>query len=154
RLDSREKVTGRAVFGLDATAPGMLIALVARPPVFGGKATRIDDRGARAVSGVKHVVPIPSGIAVVADSFWPAKKGRAALRVEWDEGAGAAVDTEVAQADYARLARTPGARARRLGDAEAALGSAASRLTAEYDMPYLAHAPMEPLNCLASVTAD
>jgi isoquinoline 1-oxidoreductase beta subunit len=154
RLDSREKVTGAATFGLDAKTPGMLVAVVARPPVFGGKATRIDADGARAVRGVKQVIPIPSGVAVVADSFWAAKKGRDTLRIEWEEGAGGTVDTDAMQTDYTRLARTPGTRARRFGDAEAALGSASRRITAEYDMPYLAHAPMEPLNCLAAVTGD
>jgi isoquinoline 1-oxidoreductase subunit beta len=154
RLDSREKATGTATFGIDATVPGMLIAVIARPPVFGATVNRVDDVGAKAVRGVKHVVSVPSGVAVVADSFWSAKKGRDALVVEWNEGPGAAVDTDVLEGEYTRLARTPGAPALRNGDAEAALATAARRVSAQYDMPYLAHAPMEPLNCLVALGPD
>ncbi|MGH7374560.1 MAG: molybdopterin cofactor-binding domain-containing protein [Candidatus Rokuibacteriota bacterium] len=154
RLDSRDKVTGTALFGIDATVPGMLVAVVARPPVFGGKVRAVDDAAARAVPGVKQVVPVPSGVAVVADSFWSAKKGRDALRVEWDEGPGAAIDTDALEAEYDRLARTPGASAYRRGDGAASLEQAARRVNARYDMPYLAHAPMEPLNCLVSISGD
>ena len=151
RLDSREKVTGTATFGMDATVPGMLVAVVARPPVFGATVRSVEDAGAKAVRGVKQVVAVPSGVAVVADSFWSAKKGRDALVVEWDEGPGATIDTDVLEAEYDRLARTAGAPALRRGDADAALATAARRVSAQYDMPYLAHAPMEPLNCLVSL---
>jgi isoquinoline 1-oxidoreductase beta subunit len=154
RLDSREKVTGTATFGMDAAVPGMLIAVVARPPFFGATVKSVDDAGAKAVRGVRQVVAVPSGVAVVADSFWAAKKGRDALVVEWDEGPGATIDTDVLEADYERLARTPGAPALRRGDADAALATAARRVSAKYDMPYLAHAPMEPLNCLVSLGPD
>ena len=151
RLDSREKVTGSAMFGLDASVPGMLIAVVARPPVFGATVKSVDEAGAKAVRGVKQVVAVPSGVAVVADSFWSAKKGRDALVVEWNEGPGATIDTDALEAEYDRLARTPGAPALRRGDADAALVGATRRVSAQYDMPYLAHAPMEPLNCLVSL---
>ena len=154
RLDSRAKVTGTATFGIDATVPGMLVALVARPPVFGGAVRQVKDDRARAVRGVKQVVRVPSGVAVVADSFWTAKKGRDALEIEWDIPPASLVDSDALSAEYARLARTPGAKARREGDADAALATAAKRLSAEYDMPYLAHAPMEPLNCLVRLTGD
>ena len=154
RLDSREKVTGTATFGLDASVPGMLIAVVARPPVFGAIVKSVDDAGAKAVRGVKQVVAVPSGVAVVADSFWSARKGRDALVVEWNEGPGATIDTDALEAEYDRLARTPGAPALRRGDADAALAGAARRVSAQYDMPYLAHAPMEPLNCLVSLGPD
>jgi len=154
RLDSREKVTGAAMFGIDARVPGMLVAVVARPPVFGGTVRRVDPAAAQAVSGVKQVVQVPSGVAVVADSFWSAKKGRDVLQVEWDEGPGAAIDTDALEVEYDRLARTPGAPAYRRGDAAAALPSAAQRVSARFDMPYLAHAPMEPLNCLVSIGPD
>ena len=154
RLDSREKVTGTATFGLDASVPGMLIAVVARPPVFGATVKSVDDSGAKAMRGVKQVVAVPSGVAVVADSFWSAKKGRDALLVEWNEGPGATIDTDALEAEYGRLARTPGAPALRRGDADAALAGAARRVSAQYDMPYLAHAPMEPLNCLVSLGPD
>ncbi len=143
RLDSREKVTGSATFGLDASVPGMLIAVVARPPVFGATVKSVDEAGAKAVRGVKQVVAVPSGVAVVADSFWSAKKGRDALVVEWNEGPGATIDTDALEAEYDRLARTPGAPV-----------GAARRVSAQYDMPYLAHAPMEPLNCLVSLGPD
>jgi isoquinoline 1-oxidoreductase subunit beta len=154
RLDSREKVTGTATFGLDASVPGMLIAVVARPPVFGATVKSVDDAGAKAVRGVRQAVAVPSGVAVVADSFWSAKKGRDALVVEWNEGPGATIDTDALEAEYDQLARTPGAPALRRGDADAALVGAARRVTAQYDMPYLAHAPMEPLNCLVSLGPD
>jgi len=154
RLDSREKVTGSATFGLDASVPGVLIAVVARPPVFGATVKSVDEAGAKAVRGVKQVVAVPSGVAVVADSFWSAKKGRDALVVEWNEGPGATIDTDALEAEYDRLARTPGAPALRRGDADAALVGAARRVSAQYDMPYLAHAPMEPLNCLVSLGPD
>ena len=154
RLDSREKVTGSATFGLDASVPGMLIAVVARPPVFGATVKSVDEAGAKAVRGVKQVVAVPSGVAVVADSFWSAKKGRDVLVVEWNEGPGATIDTDALEAEYDRLARTPGAPALRRGDADAALAGAARRVSAQYDMPYLAHAPMEPLNCLVSLGPD
>ena len=154
RLDSREKVTGSATFGLDASVPGMLVAVVARPPVFGATVKSVDEAGAKAVRGVKQVLAVPSGIAVVADSFWSAKKGRDALVVEWNEGPGATIDTDALEAEYDRLARTPGAPALRRGDADAALVGAARRVSAQYDMPYLAHAPMEPLNCLVSLGPD
>ena len=87
----------------------MLIAVVARPPVFGATVKSVDDAGAKAVRGVKQVVAVPSGVAVVADSFWSAKKGRDALVVEWNEGLGATIDTDALEAEYGRLARTPGA---------------------------------------------
>jgi len=154
RLDSREKVTGAAMFGMDASVPGMLIAVVARSPVFGGKVRSVNETGAKGIGGVKQVVQIPSGVAVVADSFWSAKKGRDALLVEWDEGPGAAVDTDALEAEYDRLARTAGAPAYRRGDGAATLETAARRVNAKYDMPYLAHAPMEPLNCLVSLGPD
>lgn len=154
RLDSREKVTGAATFGIDATVPGMLVAVVARSPVFGGKVRRVDETETKGIRGVRRVVQIPSGVAVVADSFWSAKKGRDALVVEWDEGPGAAIDTDVLEADYGRLARTAGAPAYRRGDGAATLETAARRVSATYEMPYLAHAPMEPLNCLVSLGPD
>jgi len=154
RLDSREKVTGAAQFGFDAKVPGMLTALVARPPVFGAKVRHVDAAKARAVRGVTRVVEVPSGVAVIADSFWAAKKGRDVLQVTWDEGEGGAVDTDSIRAAHARLAQTPGRGARRQGDVDAAMAGAAKRVTAEYSMPFLAHAPMEPLNCLVAIKGD
>ena len=154
RLDSRIKVTGEATFGLDATIPGMLTAVVARPPVFGGTVKSVNADRARAVRGVKAVVTVPSGVAVIATSFWAAKRGRDVLQVVWEEGEGGRVDTTALEAAYAELASTPGRPVRREGDADAALASATIRLTASYQMPYLAHAPMEPLNCLVALAGD
>ncbi len=154
RLDTPAKVDGTAVFGLDVTVPGMLIALVARPPVFGGKAKSIDDTATKHVPGVRHVVEIDRGVAVVADGFWAAKKGREALRISWDDGPLASLNTATQGEEYAELAKKPGAVARKEGDADAAMAKAAKTLEAVYELPYLAHAPMEPLNCVADVRPD
>ncbi len=154
RLDTPSKVDGTAVFGLDITLPGMLVAVVARPPVFGGKAKTIDDTGAKAVPGVRHVVEIDRGVAVVADGFWAAKKGREALKVTWDEGPLATLDTRTQGLEYAELAKKPGAVARNEGDTSSAMAAAQKTLEAVYELPYLAHAPMEPLNCVADVRPD
>jgi isoquinoline 1-oxidoreductase beta subunit len=147
RLDTRPKVDGKAVFGADVSIPGMLVALVARPPVFGAKAKSFAGEKAKAVPGVKGVVLIDSGVAVVADTFWTAKRGRDALQVEWDEGALTSLSTDGLRKQYADLARSPGLSARKEGDPEKILSSSDKRLTAEYEVPYLAHAAMEPLNC-------
>jgi isoquinoline 1-oxidoreductase beta subunit len=154
RLDTPEKVNGKAVFGLDVRVPGMLVALVARPPVFGGKVLRFNPDKAKAVPGVRHVVQTPRGIAVVADGFWPAKKGREALEVDWDDGPLAGLDSRAQLEQYAELAKQPGVTARKDGDTAGALKKAAKTLEAVYDLPYLAHATMEPINCVADVTAD
>jgi isoquinoline 1-oxidoreductase beta subunit len=151
RLDSPEKVTGRGQFGLDVRLPGMLTALVARPPVFGGAALNVGHDKARAVPGVKAVVEIPSGVAVAATGFWPAKQGRDALEVRWDDGPGATLSTASLREQYASLAKTAGTVARKEGDAAAALAQATRQITAEYEVPFLAHAPMEPLNCVVDL---
>ncbi len=147
RLDSRDKVTGRATFGLDVKLPGLLTAVVARPPVFGGKAVRVGSAKARAVKGVVAVVQVPSGVAVLAKDFWSARKGRDALEIQWEDGPNAALSSAGLLAQYRELGKTPGRTAKAAGDAEAALGTAAKVVSAEYDVPFLAHAPMEPLNC-------
>jgi isoquinoline 1-oxidoreductase beta subunit len=154
RLDSRDKVTGTAIFGIDVRVPGMLTAVVARSPVFGGTVKDVRDAKARAIPGVRRVVQIPSGVAVVATSFWAARRGRDALEITWNEGDGATVDTTAMRATYATLAGMPGRSARREGSVEPALAGAARQLAADYEMPYLAHAPMEPLNCLVRLTGD
>jgi isoquinoline 1-oxidoreductase subunit beta len=154
RLDSPEKVTGQAQFGLDVQFPGLRTALVERAPVFGATVKSFDASAARAVPGVEQVVQVPSGVAVVASHFWSAKTGRDALRVEWDLGPGAALDSQRLTASYRALARTPGVVAAEQGDCDAALAAAARRLEAEYDVPYLAHAPMEPLNCTVKLEGD
>jgi isoquinoline 1-oxidoreductase beta subunit len=153
RLDSLEKVTGRAVFGIDVKVPEMLVAVVAHPPVFGGAVRRFDATRARQVSGVRDVVEIPSGFAVIADHFWAARAGRAALDVEWDDkGAGALSSDTIAA--LLREICPKGVTARHEGDAEAALAGATKRVEAVFEAPYLAHATMEPMTCAAHVRPD
>jgi isoquinoline 1-oxidoreductase beta subunit len=154
RLDSPDKVNGKTVFGLDKGVPGMLTALIARPPVFGAKVASLDSLKAMRVPGVRKVVRVPSGVAVVATDFRAAQKGREALKIAWNEGTGAGLSSSGMRKQYAKLAATPGAVARRDGDPEQALIKAAKRITAEYEVPYLAHATMETLNCLVVPRAD
>ncbi|HEV3145366.1 MAG TPA: molybdopterin cofactor-binding domain-containing protein, partial [Gemmataceae bacterium] len=154
RLDTPEKTNGKAIFGLDVNVPGMLVAVVARSPVFGGKVKSFVADKAKAVPGVRHVVQIERGVAVVADGFWPAKKGREVLEVTWDEGPLATLDSRAQGEQYAELAKKQGVVARKDVDAAGALDKAAKKFEAAYDLPYLAHAPMEPMNCVADVRAD
>jgi isoquinoline 1-oxidoreductase beta subunit len=154
RLDTPEKIDGRAVFGLDVKLDGLLTAVVARSPVFGGKVKSFDDSAAKAVPGVRKVVQVPSGVAVVADHFWAAQQGREALKVDWDLGAGATLDSVAMLAELRRLAGTDGKLAASAGDAPGVLAKARQPVTAEYVVPYLAHAPMEPLNCTVRIGPD
>src|SRR5208282_3261452 len=154
RLDTPSKTNGTAQFGLDVIVPGMLTAVVARPPVFGGKVAKLDASEAMKVPGVKAVEQVPSGVAVIAERFWPAKLGREKLVVEWDLGPNAGLSTEKMLRDFAETALKPGAIAKKTGDPETALKTAAKTITAEYDVPYLAHATMEPLNCVVDLRAD
>jgi isoquinoline 1-oxidoreductase beta subunit len=147
RLDSPEKITGKARFGMDVQFPGLRTALVARSPVFGGKVKSFDASKAKAVKGVEQVVQVPTGVAVVANNFWSAKVGRDQLGIDWDPGPGASLDSAALLRGYREQAKTNGTVAAQKGEVEAALGKAAKRVVAEYDVPYLAHAPMEPLNC-------
>lgn len=154
RLDSKAKVTGTAEFGIDVKRPDMAIVLIARPPVFGAKLKSFDATAAKALPGVLDVVEVLAGVAVLAKHFWAAKQGRDALVLEWDEGAFAATSSETLRAQYRALAKTPGAPAKVAGDVEAALKAAGAPIEAEYEAPYLAHAPMEPLNCTVEIGAD
>jgi len=151
RLDTPEKTDGSALYGLDVSIPGMLTALIARSPVFGGKLKSFDAQKSKAVPGVVDVLEIPSGVAVIADGFWSARKGRDALERTWDEGEGGKLSTDALREQYAQLSRTPGTAARQDGNAAKAFAKAAKQLSAEYDVPYLAHAPMEPLNCVVDL---
>lgn len=154
RIDTPSKVNGSAVFGIDVTRPGMLIARVLRCPVFGGKVAQFDATKAKAVPGVRHVLQIESGIAVVADGYWPAKLGVDALIVQWDEGSRVGVSSSSIAAMYKESAEQPGLVVRTEGDITQSLTGAAKRLEAVYEVPYLAHAPMEPMNCTAHVRED
>lgn len=154
RTDARAKSNGTAVYTQDFKLPGMLTALVAHPPRFGGKVKSFDAAKAKAVGGVVDVVAIPQGVAVLANDFWSAKKGRDALAVEWDEAGAFKLGSEEIMAEYRRLIATPGATAKKEGDVAAALGSAAKTFEAVYEFPYLAHACMEPMNCVVKLSAD
>ncbi len=154
RLDTHLKVSGRANFGIDAKVDGMLYAVVARCPVFGGKAASFDSTKAMTVPGVKKVFQISSGVAVLADNTWSAMEGRKALSIQWDEGPNAAQTSAKIRQTFMDLASKPGAVARKVGDAEAAIAGAAKKVEAVYEAPYLSHSPMEPMNCTAHVRAD
>jgi isoquinoline 1-oxidoreductase beta subunit len=154
RVDSRVKVTGRAEFGLDVRRPGMLTAVVVRCPVFGGKMASFDGARAAQVKGVRRVMPIGSGVAVVADHFWAARKGAEALSVQWDEGPNAGASSEGLTRAAAELAKKPGKVAARSGDADKALAGAKRRIQAIYEAPYQAHAPMEPASCTVEIAKD
>jgi isoquinoline 1-oxidoreductase beta subunit len=151
RKDTAEKITGRAVFTQDVRLPGMLTALVAHPPRFGARVKSFDAVKAKAVAGVVEVVGIGSGVAVVAKDFWSARTGREALAVEWDEAGAFALGSPEILAQYKALAKQPGMVAHKEGDAERALGAATKRLEAGFEFPYLAHAAMEPMNCVVKL---
>jgi len=152
RLDTPAKIRGEATYGIDVRLPGMLRAVVARSPSFGGTVKGFDAAKAKAVPGVREVVQIPSGVAVIADHFWAAKAGREALEVEWNEP-NASLSSEGIRAQMAKLVST-GQEAAKRGDPEKVLAGAKQKLEAVYEVPYLAHAPMEPLNATADVKAD
>ena len=154
RLDTPAKCNGTATFSIDVARPGMLTAIVARPPVFGGKVKSYDAEKTKTVKGVKQVIQTPRGVVVLADGYWAARRGRDALQIEWDEGEFAGYSTAKQRADFSAISKTPGAVARNDGNAAAALASAAKKLEAEYEVPYLAHATMEPMNCVADVRSD
>jgi isoquinoline 1-oxidoreductase beta subunit len=154
RLDTPGKVNGTAAFGIDARRPGMVYAVVARCPVFGGKVASFDDTKTKAVPGVSQVVRIPSGIAITADNTWSAMEGRRALQLQFDEGKNANLNSAGIRELFVNLAEKPGAVARNDGDVNAALGGAAQKLEAIYEVPYMSHSPMEPMNCTADVRAD
>ena len=154
RLDTPVKINGKAEFGIDVRLPKMQHAVVARCPVFGGKLKSFDATKAKAIRGVKQVLQISSGVAVVADNTWSAMEGRRALQMEWEEGPNAAVSSESIRRLYVENAEKPGAIARKDGDVETALAGAAKKLEAVYEAPFLAHATMEPMNCAADVRAD
>ncbi len=155
RLDAGPKVDGTAQFGIDVKVPGMLVALVARCPVFGGTVASFDASKAKAVAGVHDIFQISSGLAVVANGYWQAKRGREALEITWDEGSNRVpVSSGRIAAQLARQAERPGATARDDGDAAAALAGGVTKLEAIYETPFLAHAAMEPMNCTAHVRPD
>jgi len=154
RLDVPAKVDGTAVFGIDVSVDGMLLATLRQCPVFGGKLISVDDKPALAVPGVKAVIPMEDAFIVVAEAFWPAKKGADALKPVWDFGENAGNDNAAISVLLKAGLEKEGASARKEGDASAAYESAAQKIEAVYECPLLAHATMEPMNATASVTAD
>jgi isoquinoline 1-oxidoreductase beta subunit len=155
RFDIADKVMGKPVYGIDVRIPGMLYATIAQCPVFGGKLASCDEAKIKDLPGIRGVVPMSDAVAVLADSFWQARQGLNALPVTWNEGPNAAID-DAAIAAMLRdgLVASDAAVARNDGDVNAALGQAAKVIEAEYSVPFLAHATMEPMNCTASVTQD
>jgi CO/xanthine dehydrogenase Mo-binding subunit len=154
RLDTPDKVNGKAQYGIDVRLPGMKIATVAASPVVGGKVAGLDESKALAIKGVHQVVRLDDAVAVVADHMWAAKQGLAALAVRWDDGANASVSTADVVRGLDEASQKPGVVARKEGDAAAALAGAARRVDAVYQVPFLAHAAMEPANCTVHVRPD
>jgi isoquinoline 1-oxidoreductase beta subunit len=154
RVDVPAKVDGSAQFTLDVVLPGMLVALLKRPPLFGATVKSFDPTAANAIAGVVKVVQVPGGVAVVAKSFWAAKRGRDALIVEWDDTNAEKRSSAALMAEFRRLADQPALSARKQGDAAQAIGSATHKVSASYEFPYLAHAPMEPLDAVVKLTAS
>jgi len=154
RLDIPDMVAGRTVYGIDVARPGMLVATVVRCPVFGGHMKRFDAKEALAVAGVCEVVPIASGVAVAAESFTSALRGRERLQVEWAPGANANLNNATLHARLSAAVRTDGEVVQNHRQTKSILRSATRVLEAEYATPYLAHATLEPMNCVAEVTAD
>ena len=153
RIDAADKVNGKARFGFDMKLPNLHTALVAHAPVFGARVVSFKADRVQKIPGITHVVQISNGVAVVARNFWAAKQGRDALEIEWDLGPNAALSSDALRKQYLELARTPGMVARKADNPDAIRG-AATTITAEYEVPFLAHAPMEPLNCTVNFKGD
>lgn len=154
RLDASVKTNGTAKFGMDVQYPGLLTAVVAHAPVFGGKVKSFDAAKAKAVPGVKQVIEIPTGIAVIADHFWAASQGRKALEITWDHGTGVNLNTRDQMMAYQKLAATNGLPASQTGNVASGLTKSAKVIDTEYIFPYLAHAAMEPLNCTVKISPN
>lgn len=154
RTDSVAKTNGTAQFTQDVFLPGMLVAVVAHPPLFGATVKSFDAGKAKAIKGVVDVVQIPQGVAVLATDTWSAKKGRDALSVSWDESQAFKLGSDEILARYKEMARKPGLIARQAGDTGKAFAGAAKVVRAAFDFPYLAHAAMEPMNCVVQLKAD
>ncbi len=154
RLDTPAKVNGTAPYSIDVRLPGMKFATVAASPVVGGKVAALDDSKAKAIKGVHQIVRLDDAVAVVADHMWAAKQGLAALAIRWDDGANGKVSTSDVVRGLDEASQKPGVVVRKHGDAAAALAGAATKLHAVYDVPFLAHATMEPANCTVHVRKD
>ena len=151
RLDLPAKINGSAVYGIDARPPGVKIATLAQSPVFGGRLKSVDDSAAKGIKGVRQIVRLDDAVAVVADDMWTARQGLAALKIEWDDGPHAKLTTEDIVRELDAATRNPGAVAQHVGDADKAMASAVTKVEAAYEVPFLAHATMEPMNCTVHV---
>jgi isoquinoline 1-oxidoreductase beta subunit len=154
RLDTPAKVNGTAVYGIDVRPPGVKIATLAQSPVFGGRVKRVDDTAAKAVKGVRQIVRLDDAVAVVADHMGAAKKGLAALKIEWEAGPHAKLDTGAIVGELEKATLNAGAVAQNIGDVGKAMASATTKIEAIYQVPFLAHATMEPMNCTVHVRKD
>jgi len=154
RLDIPAKLNGTAAFGIDARPPGVKIATLAQAPVFGGRLKSVDDSAAKNVKGVRQIVRLDDAVAVVGDHMWAAKQGLAALKIEWEDGPNAKLNVEDIVRALDAATRNPGAVAQSIGDADKAMASAATKVESTYEVPFLAHAAMEPMNCTVHVRTD
>jgi isoquinoline 1-oxidoreductase beta subunit len=154
RLDTPAKINGSAVYGIDVRLPGMKIATLAQSPVFGGRVKSVDDTAARVVKGVRQIVRLEDAVAVVADHMGAAKKGLAALKIEWDAGPHASLDTDAVARELDHATLNAGAVAQNIGDVAKAMAGAATKVEAIYELPFLAHATMEPMNCTVHARSD
>jgi isoquinoline 1-oxidoreductase beta subunit len=154
RLDTPAKVNGTAVYGIDVRPPGVKIATLGQSPVFGGRVKSVDDAAAKAVKGVRQIVRLDDAVAVVADHMGAAKKGLAALVIEWDDGPYAKLNTNDIVNDLEKATLSSGAVAQNIGDVDSAIAGAVTKVEATYQVPFLAHATMEPMNCTVHVGKD
>jgi isoquinoline 1-oxidoreductase subunit beta len=154
RLDTPAKVNGTAVFGIDVRPPGVKIATLAQSPVFGGRVKSVNDAAAKTVKGVRQIVRLDDAVAVVADHMGAAKKGLAALVIEWDDGPHAKLSTDDIAAELEKATLNSGPVAQNIGDIDKAMASAVTKVEATYQVPFLAHAAMEPMNCTVHVRND
>src|SRR6516164_2764605 len=154
RLDTPAKINGSAVYGIDVRLPGMKFATLAQSPVFGGRVKSVDDTAAKAVKGVRQIVRLDDAVAVIADHMGAAKKGLAALVIEWDDGPHAELDTKAIVAELEKATLNSGAVAQNIGDTDKAMASAVIKVETTYELPFLAHATMEPMNCTVHVRND
>lgn len=154
RLDIRGKVDGTAVYGIDARPPGLLFATLAQSPVLGGRVKNLEGSAAMAIKGVRRIVRLDDAVAIVGEHMGAAKKGLAALKIVWDDGPHGGVSTETIVHELEQAVRGRGAVAQNIGDAEAAIAAASTRVDADYQVPFLAHATMEPMNCTVDVRQD
>src|SRR5467141_984022 len=154
RLDAPSKVNGTAVYGIDVRPPGVKIATLAQSPVFGGRVKSVNDAAARSVNGVRQIVRLDDAVAVVADHMGAAKKGLEALAIEWEDGPHAKLTTAAIATELEKATLSPGAVAQNVGDVAKAMAGAVTKVDSIYQVPFLAHATMEPMNCTVHVRKD